>query len=221
MKSRQSNNQLVSRSTRIFVGILIGFSAVNVGKLRAGEKPDTYAALHRSLVTYAAANGGKAPLTSEYSVAIAQLDGAGAKEAVVIFTGSHYRGSSGCSMKVLRRLKTGSYGVVSNLTLCRKNGIWVSPKTHKGWNDLVIHVSGGGAVAGKRLLTYNGNSYPRNPSTQPGFEGADEKLRKIVFTPVPAPTGSEQDGADQPATAQESKSEGKDKPKPESDVRSQ
>jgi len=50
------------------------------------------------------------------------------------------------------------------------------------------------------------------------YAKADRNLETLLF---PKPTNSEQGGADQPATAPKSKSEGKKKPKPESEVRPQ
>ncbi|MDP0491424.1 MAG: hypothetical protein Q7Q71_10275 [Verrucomicrobiota bacterium JB023] len=46
-------------------------------------------------------------------------------------------------------------------------------------------------------------------------------MGELVRVTESKPTGAEQDGADQPATAPESKSEGKENPKPESEGRSQ
>ena len=59
-----------------------------------------------------------------------------------------------------------------------------------------------------------------------GFDNVDfneesEELRQLISTAIDQTNNAQQDGADQPATAPESKAEGKGKAKPESEVRPQ
>ena len=143
-------------------------------------RSSVYDRLHQSIIEHAKADGDTALKRHEYQAAFVQLNGHGPEEAVILIDGPGYCGSGGCNIEVYRELANGQFRLVSKHTLCRDE-VYVSSNDHYGWRDLVIHVSGGGAAAGKRTLIHNGNAYPLNPSVQPDFKGDASKLTRLEF----------------------------------------
>lgn len=106
------------------------------------------------------------------------LNGDKKPEIVVMVEGGMVCGTGGCQGYVLQKLATG-YKKNSAFTLLR-TPVFMSAHKTKGWNDLVVSVSGGGVQAGLRVLAYNGQSYPSNPSLPPA-----QLLRtKMALTPI-------------------------------------
>jgi len=93
------------------------------------------------------------------------LSGDGKPEALVYLSGSYTCGTGGCRMLVLEQSGQ-RYQLVSKMTLVNAPVI-VSSERSAGWNDLVLEVSGGGAVKHYAQMKFDGNTYPVNPSTAP------------------------------------------------------
>lgn len=101
------------------------------------------------------------------------LDGDGRPEVIAYVAGPWVCGSGGCAVYVLREAN-GRYAVLSALSLGR-TPVVVSPRSTRGWRDLIVPVSGGGARAGYAVLRFDGARYPWNPSTQPAAPAADRR----------------------------------------------
>ena len=74
-------------------------------------------------------------------------------------------GSGGCTLLIFENgQKTWKFN--SKVTLVN-TPINLGSERHKQWQDLVLFVSGGGAVPSQRTLKFNGSEYPLNPSSAP------------------------------------------------------
>lgn len=101
---------------------------------------------------------------TDFQAEYVDLNGDGYPEALVLLTDSYWCGMAGCNMVVFEGSADG-YEMVSNTTLVHAP-VWVSESQTNGWNDLIIHVSGGGITAQEVVLKYDGTAYPTNPSLQ-------------------------------------------------------
>jgi hypothetical protein len=93
------------------------------------------------------------------------LNDDGKPEVVVYLVGSYACGSGGCTTLIFT-LNNQDYRLVSQLTLVNAP-IVVTPQKNSGWKDLVMLVSGGGATKQYTRTSFDGKSYPSNPSVQP------------------------------------------------------
>jgi len=104
--------------------------------------------------------------TTRYLSAFVDLDGDGKNEAIVYLMGDTSCGSGGCNTLVLAR-EGAAWKVVNNITITRPP-IRVLSSTSHGWRDISVWVRGGGILPGyEARLSYNGKSYPGNPSVPP------------------------------------------------------
>ncbi|WP_432468564.1 copper resistance protein NlpE N-terminal domain-containing protein [Agarivorans sp. Z349TD_8] len=90
------------------------------------------------------------------------LNGDGQDE---IITYLDWCGSGGCSLLIFEAKDSG-YRFLSKTTLVRPP-FYLASSSNARWQDLLLEVSGGGAIPGLRLLRFDGLSYPVNPSIQP------------------------------------------------------
>jgi putative lipoprotein len=105
---------------------------------------------------------------TKYQIETIDLNDNGYDDALVLLTGPMWCGTGGCTLLIFEGLKD-SARFVSDSSLVR-GPITVSTSRTKGWRDLVIKVSGGGAVPGKVALKFDGSKYPLNPSNQPRLD---------------------------------------------------
>ncbi len=105
---------------------------------------------------------------TKYQMEIIDLNEDGYDDALVLLTGPMWCGTGGCTLLIFEGLKE-SARFVSDSSLVR-GPITVSTSKTKGWRDLIIRVSGGGAVPGKVALKFDGRKYPLNPSIQPRLD---------------------------------------------------
>jgi hypothetical protein len=113
----------------------------------------------------------KAEAVPAYTYALADLNGDGQLDAVVMMSDRDYCGSGGCSLGVLRGTKK-SFVFVSESSISNEP-IRVLRESRQGWKSLSVSVSGGGAQPGEAIMRFNGKRYPRNPSVQPLAKAAD------------------------------------------------
>lgn len=99
------------------------------------------------------------------AIALRDLDGDGADEAVVFVLSPNWCGSGGCNAYVLTPAGDG-YRVVMDATVT-ETPIGVLPTTSHGWLDLFVSVGGGGAPAGAVAMRFDGTAYPSNPTAAP------------------------------------------------------
>jgi hypothetical protein len=93
------------------------------------------------------------------------LNGGGAKDVVVYLTGERLCASGGCTTLVLAP-KGGGYEVVSRIVLSQLPIRVMATRSH-GWRDLELSVADGSAPGTETRLSYDGKSYPANPSLAP------------------------------------------------------
>jgi hypothetical protein len=99
------------------------------------------------------------------AIALRDLDGDGADEAIVFVLGPNWCGSGGCNAYVLTPAGDG-YRAVMDATVT-DTPIGVLPTTSHGWLDLFVSVGGGGVPAGTVAMRFDGTAYPRNPTVAP------------------------------------------------------
>lgn len=94
------------------------------------------------------------------------LSGDGIPEVLVYLFGPEVCGTGGCDALVFKSSKDG-YRLVADIVLARNPIIVSEHKTHS-WHDLIMFVAGGGILPGYyAVLTYDGKTYPENPTDHP------------------------------------------------------
>lgn len=120
--------------------------------------------------------------TAMYFTAFVDLKGDGRQEAIVYLSGAGWCGSGGCTALVLTP-QGSSYRIVTKLTVVQLP-IRVLMSKSNGWHDLSVQVKGGGNIRPyEAVLSFNGSTYPRNPTVSPA-----RRLDKIVEGEVVIPT---------------------------------
>ena len=108
--------------------------------------------------------------TIRYSVAKVDLDGDGIAEAIVYESGPYSCGTGGCELFIARRHGSG-WRLVTNVSLVRPPIRVLATKSH-GWRDLGVLVAGGGIRVGyEAVLSFDGRTYPENPTGRPARRG--------------------------------------------------
>jgi len=127
---------------------------------------------------------------ARYSVALSDLNGDDRPEALIYAmatTGGGQAdlcGSGGCALYVLS-LSTTGYQQVTNVSISRPP-VRVLPTVTHGWHDISVFVAGGGIISGyEARLSFNGSTYPSNPSAPPATRLTDA-TGKVVIASVPA-----------------------------------
>ncbi|MDR6627895.1 hypothetical protein [Caulobacter segnis] len=100
-----------------------------------------------------------------YASAQADLNGDKALEVFVYATGRETCGSGGCNLYVLSP-KGAGYRVVLRASVAQAPIRRLASGT-RGWRDIGVFVSGGGAKPREARLRFNGEHYPGNPSMAP------------------------------------------------------
>lgn len=100
-----------------------------------------------------------------YAVKGIDLNGDGRLEAVIYLNGPVTCGSGGCSAYVLTPEGPG-YRAVMDASVTRAP-ITVLDTSTNGWRDLTVDVGGGGGPSGHVKMTFDGSSYPSNPTVAP------------------------------------------------------
>jgi len=121
---------------------------------------------------------------TRYSSAFVDLKGDGTKEVIVYISGRAWCGSGGCVALILIPEGT-SYGVVTETTVTRLPIRILNTKSN-GWHDISVVVAGGGIQPGyEAILSFDGKTYPSNPTVAPARRSSGEIQGKIVL-PVTA-----------------------------------
>ncbi len=104
-----------------------------------------------------------APL--RYALALHDLDGDGADEAIVHLASPYFCGTGGCNTLVLTPAGA-MWRKVAEISVSR-TPITVLDSSSNGWRDLTVAVAGGGGPSGNALLKFDGTAYPGNPTVAP------------------------------------------------------
>jgi hypothetical protein len=104
--------------------------------------------------------------TTRYSSATVDLGGDRVRETVVDVSGQDWCGTGGCHLLVLKS-NGSSYEIVGRTAATRLPIRLLESKTN-GWRDIGVWVQGGGIRPGyEAQLSFDGTSYPRNPTIPP------------------------------------------------------
>ena len=87
-------------------------------------------------------------------------------DAIVAVLDQSSCGTGGCPMLIFKGDGRGGYQLVTEMSVSRPPLIVLKIKT-RGWNDLVMYVSGGGIKPYYSLLKFDGKTYPENPTVEP------------------------------------------------------
>lgn len=101
-------------------------------------------------------------METRYLAASADLNGDGKDELLVYVVGPAACGTGGCPTRVYTPDGAGMRRV-GNISVSNPPIRMAAEKTN-GWNNLIVHVSGGGAAARDVVMAFNGRTYPGNPT---------------------------------------------------------
>jgi hypothetical protein len=126
-----------------------------------------------------------------YAHASVDLNGDGTDEVLAYVMGPMVCGSGGCNLYVLAP-DGGNGGEgwrVVTRTSVTQTPIGVLPTSTNGWRDLAVSIGGGGADAGWVRLTYDGRTYPTNPTAPPAtpLDSAPDVTTLIASEPDARP----------------------------------
>jgi hypothetical protein len=114
-----------------------------------------------------------------YSAAFIDLNGDGSKEVIVYLSGRSWCGSGGCTMLVLTP-NGSSYRVVTETTITWPPVRVLRSKTN-GWHDISVWIQGGGIQPGYEAeLSFDGTTYPSNPSVPPAKRLGSKMAGQVV-----------------------------------------
>jgi len=102
------------------------------------------------------------------------------KMIVVYLRGSEWCGSGGCGMLVLE--ESGSFYKVIGDEAVVQLPIRLGDHTSHGMPDLIVHVQGGGLIKGYDAeLSFNGRSYPDNPTVSPARKLSKPSSARVLI----------------------------------------
>ncbi len=126
-----------------------------------------------------------------YAQASVDLNGDGTDEVLAYVMGPMVCGSGGCNLYVLA--PDGGNGgegwrVVTRTSVTR-TPVGVLTTSTNGWRDLAVSIGGGGANAGWVRLTFDGRTYPSNPTAPPAtpLDGPPDVTTLIASDPEVRP----------------------------------
>ncbi|PZO01292.1 MAG: hypothetical protein DCF29_15740, partial [Alphaproteobacteria bacterium] len=124
-----------------------------------------------------------------YAQAPVDLNGDGSDEVLAYVMGPMVCGSGGCNLYVLAQQGEGEGWRVVTRTSVTQTPVGVLTTSTNGWRDLAVSIGGGGAEAGWVRLTYDGRTYPTNPTAPPAtpLDGQPDVTTLIASEPDARP----------------------------------
>jgi hypothetical protein len=95
----------------------------------------------------------------------ADLNGDGRPEAIVYLISGNFCGSGGCNLLIFTPAGR-SWRTVAQMSVTNPPIRLLGTSSH-GWRDLAVTVSGGGVRRHEVLMSFNGQTYPGNPTVPP------------------------------------------------------
>tara|TARA_Y100001956_G_scaffold81524_2_gene99314 strand:+ start:12161 stop:12868 length:708 start_codon:yes stop_codon:yes gene_type:complete len=119
-----------------------------------------------------------------YLTGSADLNQDGQQETIVLMQDRYFCGSGGCSAFIFDQ----SGKVISRMTVV-KPPVILADSYRNGWQDFIVWSNGA-----YRLMSFNGESYPANPSLEPTIDRKEEQQLALAY--VMATELYQQDGYD-------------------------
>lgn len=168
-------------AARTICGSVLGMAAATVlfpGQTTASSRPNE--PLKAYLRSYLSHEEKLPPDTTTRITTYSVKAGDGkTEEDIVYVSGQGWCGSGGCTMLILE--PTGSsFKVLGRVTIVQLPIRLLHSKSH-GHPDIGVVVQGGGILSGyEAVLSFNGKSYPRNPSMPPAQKATATRGRVII-----------------------------------------
>ncbi len=143
---------------------------------RPSEPLKTYLRSYLSL-------GGKVPpdKTTRITAVSVKTDDGKTEEDIVYISGQGWCGSGGCTMLILEPSES-AFNVLGRVTIVQLP-IRLLPSANDGHPDIGVLVQGGGIQSGyEAVLSFNGKSYPSNPSMPPARKATSVRGKVIIAT---------------------------------------
>ncbi|MGH8853677.1 MAG: hypothetical protein ACREWI_05295 [Telluria sp.] len=116
---------------------------------------------------------------ANFRAATRDLNGDGKREVLVYAYGQDVCGTGGCLLYIVTP-RDAAYRVVGKLSVTQPP-IRLLDRSSKGWRDLSVGVAGGGAQARQVRLSFDGRSYPANPTTLPASAGVSPDAGELLI----------------------------------------
>jgi hypothetical protein len=114
-----------------------------------------------------------------YTAAFVDLSGHGRSEVIVHLWSGGWCGSGGCTTLVLED-RNGAFRLVSEISISNPPIRVLTTRSH-GWRDLGVMVSGGGIrQAYETKLSFDGSTYPTDPTVPPAKPMAVQQGRTVI-----------------------------------------
>ena len=141
-------------------------TAICLAQPRHQPTPRHGDSLKRFLQSYVGASNTDEAKATQYVSPFVSLKDDGTQQVIVYLTSDGWCGSGGCTTLILGPEGL-SYRVIAKITITRPP-IRVLPTKSNGWHDIAVQVDGGGVVhAYEAELSFDGKTYPSNPSMPP------------------------------------------------------
>ena len=122
--------------------------------------------LRKFLQNYAASLDNGEVKSTRYVAAFVHLRDDNSQQVIVYLIGSAWCGTGGCEVLILVP-KGSSYTVLAEIGVAQQP-IRILETKSNGWHDLGVWVQGGGIQLGyEARLSYDGKTYPDNPTVPP------------------------------------------------------
>lgn len=157
-----------------------GAAAFLPGQATTSDRPSE--ALKAYLRSYLNPDDNVPPDTTTRITTFGVRTGGGkAEEDIVYVSGRRWCGSGGCTMLILQPTKS-SFKVLGRVTIVQLP-IRLLPSMSDGHPDIGVRVGGGGVQSGyEAVLSFNGKSYPSNPSLPPARRVSAPQGKVIIAT---------------------------------------
>jgi|SRR5208283_1249961 len=163
----------------ILVAGYLWLLAPNAGQAR-GESQETRESLNTFMERYLGPPSDSENGLTRYVSALVDLRDDGKREAIIYITDADWCGSGGCTTLVLEP-ENSSYRIITEMTIVRLPIRVLKTKTN-GWHDLGVWVQGGGIQPGyEAWLSFDGQTYPTNPSMAPDPPSKKRAPGKVVI----------------------------------------